>query len=75
MTKKDLIEALVDVPDDFVVILSSDSEGNNYSPLAGYDKVMYVPENSYSGEIYDKESTDDMDIDYVENAIALWPTN
>ena len=75
MTKKELIEILADVPDDYLIVLSSDSEGNSYSPLSGYGKVMYMPENEYSGEIYDEESAEDMEFEYVENAFVLWPTN
>jgi hypothetical protein len=75
MTKKELIEALADVPDEFMVVLSSDAEGNSYSPLAGYATVCYVAETPYSGEIYDEESAEEMEVNFIENAVALWPTN
>jgi hypothetical protein len=48
---KEFKERLKDVPDDYIVVMSSDAEGNNYSPLYELDKVMYVPENSYMGTI------------------------
>jgi hypothetical protein len=55
--------------------LSSDAEGNSYSPLAGYATVCYVAETPYSGEIYDEESAEEMEVNFIENAVALWPTN
>ena len=48
--------------EDTVVILAKDSEGNLYSPLAGwlYDGV-YFPESSYAGEVrtWDEDDVDD----------------
>lgn len=35
------------------IILQKDAEGNGYSPLRGADPdCVYVPENTYSGEVY-----------------------
>lgn len=47
--------------------MSSDSEGNKISPLANTSTVVYVPENSWSGEL--DENTED------PNSLCLWPTN
>ena len=38
--------------------MSKDAEGNGYSPLAGdYDNCTYLPETTYSGDIYDRDYT------------------
>ena len=39
------------------VIMSSDSEGNNYSPLNSYDLGYYEAENTWSGNAYYEEWT------------------
>jgi len=53
MNVKELKEAIANLPDDMEVILQKDSEGNGYSPLAGADpNTVYVPRNTWSGEIY-----------------------
>lgn len=39
-------------PDDQVVILSSDGEGNKHSPLAGVYEGIYVPESTWAGDVY-----------------------
>ena len=71
MLVKELKEKLKDVPDNFEIVLSNDGEGNSYSPLAEVDVVMYVPENTYIGNIVeDQEETEE---EYKENAVALWP--
>lgn len=75
MLVKELKEKLKDVPDDYQVVMSSDAEGNSYSPLYEIDVVMYVPENTYMGEVWDKEWTAEMEEEYKENAVAMWPTN
>jgi hypothetical protein len=85
MTVKELKEKLTNMPDDMQVILQKDSEGNGYSPLAGADNdAVYVPENSYSGEVYSMKWTAD-EADMSENewekirkkprALILYPTN
>lgn len=53
MKNRELVEMLLKGDPEAEVILQKDSEGNGYSPLAGVDLVaVYVPENSYSGEVY-----------------------
>lgn len=49
-----------------VIVLSADSEGNNYSPLSTVGMTHYVAESSYSGYI------DDEKIDQVP-AVVFWP--
>lgn len=62
MTVKELKEILADVKDSDVVIMSSDPEGNTYSPLYTCDPVVYA-----HGEVYDRGDTDG------EDALLLVP--
>jgi hypothetical protein len=71
MTKRELLEMLKDVPDDFIIVLSSDGEGNSFSPLIDFSIGLYEPDTSYSGEFFmddEKEGAED-------NCVVLWPTN
>ena len=48
---------------DTVIILAKDSEGNGFSPLAGWaDDGVYHPESSYAGELHNWNA-DDVDDD------------
>lgn len=62
MLVRDLITKLKLENPDSEVILQKDSEGNGYSPLADVDgQAIYVPDSSWSGEVYSTEwSADDM---------------
>ena len=73
MLVKKLRMILEQCPDNYIVILSNDAEGNSYSPLAEVDVVMYVPENTYQGDIV--EDQEEIEEEYKENAVALWPVN
>ena len=56
MNVKELKEAIKVLPDDMEVILQSDGEGNNYSPLYCYDsEAIYIARASWwgGGEVYD----------------------
>ncbi len=46
----ELIEALKDIDPEREVIMSSDTEGNNYSPLSGWWDGIYMPDTTWSGE-------------------------
>ncbi len=74
MTKADLLKAIVDVPDDTLIVMSRDSEGNDYSPLAQIDEALYRAENTYSGELYDEDQGEEEKKKCVP-CIVLWPTN
>lgn len=50
-----LIEKLKKMPQDAFVIMSSDSEGNGYSPFADMSEAKYAPETTWSGEIIGDE--------------------
>jgi hypothetical protein len=64
-----------------IIVMSSDSEGNSYSPLSGHAVGKYVADSTYSGCYYDNLDYIDAvnegyyDEEDAENAVALWPTN
>lgn len=72
------------LPDDTIVILSKDAEGNGFSPLYEVDSSMYQAQTEWSGERYmteaARQSQADPD-DYTKApsdavlALCLWPTN
>lgn len=82
MKVKQLIEELQKVNPECEVIMGKDSEGNYYTPLAGFWCGSYVPETSYTGEVYYSSMEGDPDPEDVripgENgaveAIILSPT-
>lgn len=86
MLVSELKKLLEQCSDDDIVVLSRDSEGNSFSPLAGCSQEVYVPESSWYGEIYIRELTPELkqrgfceDDLYTgengRNALVLWPTN
>jgi hypothetical protein len=52
MTVGDLRDVLADYPRDMPVVMAKDGEGNGHSPLADVDVAMYVPDSTWSGEVY-----------------------
>lgn len=72
MKIKELKELLETFNDDWEVVLSSDGEGNSYSPLAAYCLGLYEPETTWRGEFTD---SDDLENESDTNAIVLWPVN
>ena len=83
MKAHELARQLLDGPDGEVV-MQKDAEGNGYSPLSGAEEATYVPDSTYSGEVYAlKWSADDCDMDEDEwnemranpNCIVLFPIN
>lgn len=54
-TVKMLKARLAEYPDDTIVIMSKDAEGNGYSPLAGVYSGHYEADSTWSGEIKDTE--------------------
>lgn len=79
------------LPDDAVVIIAKDSEGNDFSPLADADHdCAYRPESTYSGDVehYDEDNVEDEPdprtwsewyADALDDGclpcVVLWPTN
>ena len=53
MNVSELIEKLKTMPQDSIVIMQRDAEGNSYSPLRYVDeKAVYRRESDYSGDVY-----------------------
>lgn len=71
-----LIFLLQECDPDALVVLSSDAEGNKYSPLCpeqGVDtESIYVAGSTYSGEVY---SCRDEDPEDGVAAVVLYPIN
>lgn len=71
MTVGELIDALKHVPGDRIIVMSSDAEGNGYSPLAGVDVLsFYVRESSWSGYLDEDDNNDDS-----IPCVVVWPRN
>ena len=74
----------LNLPDDTIVVLAKDAEGNGHSPLVEAEHAMYLADTTWSGERYlteaERQAAQDPD-DYSEApddavpAIFLWPTN
>lgn len=74
MTVGELKQALEKVPDDMPVILSSDGEGNSYSPLASWSAgLLYEAYTTWYGEVHNPTDPDDT-VD-GDPCLVLWPTN
>lgn len=77
MNVKELKEFIKDLPDETVVILAKDSEGNKFSPLGNFYPGYYFPANSWSGDFV--SATDEepyLPISMGDcDAICLSPTN
>lgn len=67
MTIKTLINLLKKYDQEALVIMSNDSEGNNFSPLFEIAKCFYHPESTYSGDITEDKKD--------EKAVVLFPVN
>ena len=85
MTVKELKQEIESLPDDMLVILQKDAEGNGYSPLSGTDTdVIYIPDSTYSGDVYDSNWTADdaclsesewAELQTKPKALILYPVN
>lgn len=78
MTVSELIEQLKDKDGEAIVVMSSDAEGNSYSPLRVLDSTFYVADSTYSGAVFEDwvEAKDYVDSkDELQKCVALWPTN
>jgi len=79
VTVAQLIEKLSSLPQDHVVLLSSDEEGNSFHLFSGdIDKGMYEDEES-SIQFHSHVDKDDLfdawgdPIPFIENSVVLWP--
>jgi len=84
MTVAELIEALKGLDPGREVVMSSDGEGNNHSPLDGFSTCGYLADTTWSGETGIEELTPELraqgysEDDMLEGAVpavCLWPTN
>ena len=85
MKVKELIEELREMDPEMEIILQKDSEGTGYSPLACFGLGYYIPDSTYSGDVYDEDWTasdccleeDEWEELKAENPLALIlaPTN
>lgn len=87
-TVGELVDYLATQPRDRKIIMSSDSEGNSYSPLADADEGMYFAESTSSGDVYPTpeelavlvrdrgfDPEDDAAPDAAERVVVLGPVN
>ena len=83
MTVRQLIEKLGEFDKDAIVVLSSDGEGNSFSPMPDDGFYSIGEENSWSGSFRseDEEEDEEEEEDEYEfptkgvSCIVLWPTN
>ena len=87
MTVQQLIDELQTLDKDAIVVIQSDADGTEYSPLVGAEgNVVYLPESDWSGEVKYKTLTPDMiDEGYTEDdvydgedgqsCVLVWPLN
>lgn len=81
MKVSELKEILSSLPNDTQIVMSSDGEGNSYSPLSGYCVGHYVPENTWSGMFYEEDEFKSeceegyCDLDGSITVLCIWPNN
>ena len=88
MKVKELIKMLKEEDPEREVIMSKDREGNDYSPLSDFGEGTYVPDSTWSGDIYIEELTEELekegfteedlgplDIEGRVKALILYPIN
>lgn len=76
MTVKELIEQLQKMPQDSIVIIQKDGEGNDYSPLDGaYDENVYIADSTWSGMVYNNDEQPDEDADEEEDYLEYDPAD
>jgi hypothetical protein len=75
MKVKDLKKILENLSDDTKIILSKDAEGNDFSPLSDYSIGVYVPDSTWSGEMFHDEDIKDCGLEKEPHSIVLWPVN
>lgn len=77
MTIKELIEKLSKYDNSLEIVMASDREGNNISPLDEIDDFYYRPETTWHGELIDPVDIDQYDIenDGIKKVVSFWPVN
>ena len=81
MIVSELIKELQEMNQDAIVVMASDAEGNGYSPLSGVYEENYLPESTYSGEVYSNEDLLEMAVyeedvpEDLQKCVTLSPIN
>jgi hypothetical protein len=75
MKVKQLIKLLQDLDPNYNVVLSKDSEGNEFSPAAELMVAQYHKETDYSGWIRIDEDREPDEDPIKKNCVVIWPTN
>lgn len=79
VTVAQLRDMLTDLPDEAVIVLAKDGEGNDFSPLSGPLGVhWYRPESTWAGEVHPigEDAGEVYEPDGNELiAVALYPAN
>jgi hypothetical protein len=57
---------------DPIVILQADPEGNGYSPAAGAEEAVYLPDTTWRGEVIGDEDLPDHDPQSLQPCVVLW---
>jgi ribosomal protein L7Ae-like RNA K-turn-binding protein len=74
MTVKELIKELQKRNGALLVVMAKDAEGNSFSPLCEAETYLYVPNNAWSGEVYNMDYAEVAEGKAVK-AVVLWPFN
>lgn len=74
MKVKDLIELLKGEDMEKEVVMSKDGEGNGFSPLSDVAHALYVPDSTWSGEVYNTDEKEEAG-EEAKEVVILWPTN
>ena len=69
LTIKQFIKKLSKLPQDAIVVMSKDAEGNGFSPLSEGSTEFYLPNSTYSGDLVETKEKG------AKQAVVLWPIN
>jgi hypothetical protein len=73
---KDLMDFLKNENPETYIVMSSDSEGNSYSPLSnGMGAGYYIPDSTWSGEWIATEDKDEYKGQQLLPCIVFFPVN
>jgi hypothetical protein len=73
MTIKDLAALLATLPQDALVVVASDSEGNGFSPFYKLTTGRYVEYSSGESEFHESGDRDDAEDEDAVEAVCVWP--
>ena len=73
MTVRDLKLMLEEWDENLVVLMSSDSEGNQFSPLAEIGDGLGVQATAWEWDVFNLDEQDEAP--NAKPVVVLWPTN